>query len=131
MEADKSVLRKFGIAFGIALAIIGTIQLAKGRLAIYPWFYLIGLFSIICGIFHPAAIKPLYFILTKIGRLVGEIITSLMLLLVFYLILYPVSLIAKLLGKRFLDISWNEKSTTYWIVKEQPKGEAERYEKQY
>lgn len=130
-DVMKNELRKFGIIFGIALIAIGIVQLLKGHTKIYPWFYGIGLISLILGIFAPSAIKPIYFIFKKIGSFIGNIVTGLILAIVFYIVLTPIALIARLFGKDFLDIKWKKKSNTYWMPKEVVKDGVERYERQY
>jgi len=130
-DVTNKYLRKFGIALGIILAIIGTIQLLKGHIRIYPWLYAVGILSFVLGIFIPAILKPLYFVFTKIAQLIGSIITGLLLGVVFYVILTPIGLIARLFGKNFLDINWDRRFDTYWVKKGQTDGDVKRYEKQF
>ncbi len=99
--------------------------------SIYPWFYAVGILSFVLGIFIPAALKHVYFAFSKIAQLIGTIVTGLLLGIIFYVILTPIGLIAKLFGKNFLDINWKIKSDSYWIKKEQPNEGVERYEKQF
>jgi len=131
MKEKKSVLRKFGITLAVILAIIGTIQLLKGHTKIYPWLYSIGVISIVLGIFIPAWLNPIHFAFKKIGCAVGALFTGLILVIVFYIVLTPIGLIARLFGKNFLDINWAKRANTYWIKKEQLNEGTERYERQF
>lgn len=109
--------RKFGLIFGIALCMIGTIQLFKGHAKSYIWFYLVGVSIFTLGIIAPNLIRPIHIILAKIAHLISELITKLTLILVFYVILTPVSLIAKLFGKYFLDIDWKKNQIVIGCIK--------------
>ncbi|MFH0732497.1 MAG: hypothetical protein V2A72_06210 [Candidatus Omnitrophota bacterium] len=131
METNKKELRKFGVIFGAALAIIGTLHLFKGRVNVYPWFYAVSAVIFILGIFAPVALKPLQIVLKKTLEVIMAVTTLLVLTALFYLVLTLISLIAKLFGKGFLDIDWNKKANTYWIAKETPQENIERYEKQF
>ena len=51
LPAANNELRKFGIIFGIALSIMGTINLFKGHTDVYPYFYSIGILVFIMGVF--------------------------------------------------------------------------------
>ena len=128
---NRKDLRRFGIIFGIALTVVGTIHLLRGNVDVYPWFYVVGVLIFALGIFIPVALMPIHFVLKKVLEVIREFTARLVLLLLFYFVLTPISLIARLFGKHFLDINWRRKSDTYWIPKEPPKDGIERYEKQF
>ena len=130
-QISKKDLRRFGIIFGIALTVVGTIHLLRGNVDVYPWFYVVGVLIFALGIFIPVALMPIHFVLKKVLEVIREFTTRLVLLLLFYFVLTPIGLIARLFRKNFLDINWKRKSDSYWIKKEQPSEGAERYEKQF
>ena len=129
---NKKELRKFGIIFGIAMLIMGTIHLWRGHGNTHYWFYGIGVFALISGIVKPILLKPLKFILAKILDIVKEVTTFLVLVILYYVVLTPISLIARLFKKEFLDLSWDKAvKDSYWIPKKTPDDGVERYERQY
>ncbi len=128
---EKPDLRKFGIVFGIALLFMGTIQLLKRHTGAYFWFYGIGTLVLILGIFTPAILKPMHFLLNKISHTAGTFTTTLILIAVFYAVLTPISLIMKLLGNSFLDTKLRKEDNTYWIKKQTLNEGKLKYEKQF
>lgn len=42
-------------------------------------------------------------------------VTRLMLCLLFYLVITPIALVAKPIGKRFIELKWDTNQLTYWI----------------
>ena len=44
----------------------------------------------------------------------GWIMTRVILIIIFYLIVTPIGLIARLFGKQFLDLSLNENVNSFW-----------------
>ncbi len=130
-DVTNKYLRRFGIIFGIVLIIVGTIHLLRGNAGVCHRFYVVGILIFALGIFVPVALRPVYFVLKKILDIIREFTTTLVLLLLFYFVLTPIGLIAKLFGKNFLDIDWEKKANSYWIKKEQPSERAEKYERQF
>ncbi len=128
---NKKELKKFGLIFGIMLSIIGTAQLLKGNTKLYPWFYALGLYAIASALFVPHALKPIYFLLNKIGRIITTLITASILIIVFYFVLMPIGLIARLFGNAFLDINFKKQGSTYWITKEAQDDNISQYERQF
>jgi hypothetical protein len=51
--------------------------------------------------------------------------------LFFYLVLTPVGLAMRLLGRAPLDLAWKDGRPTYWIDKPDAEYTVERYSKQY
>jgi multisubunit Na+/H+ antiporter MnhG subunit len=129
----KSEWKKFGIALGIFLSIIATILLLKKK-SIYIYFYGAGLFSILAALTVPIVIKPVFILFLYIAFVLGWVMTRVILSILFYLVISPIGLILKLFGKRFLDLKFSRKETSYWIdsaVKANKEESVENYENQF
>jgi hypothetical protein len=63
--------------------------------------------------------------------LMGWVMTRVILSVLFFLVLTPIALVAKVAGKRFLDRRHGESADSYWQPHEDHSGERKRYEKQY
>lgn len=94
----------------------------------------------------PRGAKPMSLInpLKKIGKTayhlwiglsfaMGWVMTRVILIVVFYGVVTPIALVARLFGKRFLDISYRAPSRqSYWHEREKKANtETTRYEKQF
>ncbi|MCU0285128.1 MAG: hypothetical protein MUF15_01900 [Acidobacteria bacterium] len=110
----KNEWRKFGFILGIILAIIATILLFKSR-AIYIYFYGTGFFFILAGLLLPIIVKPVFILFMYISEVLGWVMTRLILGILFYLIITPMSLLGKLFGKKFLDLQFPGKQESYWL----------------
>lgn len=136
-DTTRKELRKFGIIFGTALIIMGYAivplvkYIFKMKVILRIWPLVTGISIIVLGIALPLSLKPLHFILRKILDVIKAIVTLPVLMFVFYLVLTPIGLIARLFGNDFLNMNWEKKSTTYWIKKEPSAEGVKKYEKQF
>ena len=61
----------------------------------------------------------------------GWFMTRVILSLLFYLVVTPIGLIARLSGNQFLDVKMDDSQTSYWNYRKTKKDEKEDYEKQF
>ena len=130
VNSSKKELRKFGICFGIALAVIGSIHLWKGN-ANFKVFYIISGISILLGVICPVALKPVQKILASLFLIAQHVVMQAALLLAFYLIFTPIGFVARLCGKSFLDEKIDKTKETYWIKREKRDFNPAVYEQQF
>ena len=111
--------RSFGIVFFVVFLIIAVWPLkSNGDIRIIP--ICISLVFLILGLFNSNFLKPLNFLWMKFGILLGNIISPIVLGIIFFLVITPTAMIMKILGKDLLSLKKN-KNNTYWIEKSGPK----------
>jgi hypothetical protein len=123
-------LRKFGISVGIVLVIIGSVMYwfeTNGFL----YFTAAGTFLVFSGIVFPAILKPLNIVWMTFAVLSGFIMTRIILAVLYYLILTPIALIAKITGKNFIEKGFDKKKQTYWNIREKKDVNPIEYERQF
>ena len=128
-ETNKD-LRKFGFTIGTVLVLIGSVLLYYDRASFY-YFWLAALFLLIPAAVSPSILRPLNKVWMTLAILLGWFMTRVILSILFYLILTPIGLIGKIVGKEFLDIKWRKKSDTYWLKREKKSPEKIDYERQF
>ena len=67
----------------------------------------------------------------KLAEALSWVMTRVLLSVFFYVVLTPIALLMRLLGKAPLDLAWKDGKTTYWIDKEEVEYSTERYSKQF
>ena len=120
MKKNKIVIstnRSFGIVFFIFFFIIATYPLINGG-DIRIWSIFIAVIFLILGLLNSRILTPFNKIWFKFGVLLGNLISPIILGIIFFLIITPTSLIMKILGKNLLNLKKNNKSS-YWV--ERPK----------
>ena len=61
----------------------------------------------------------------------GLVVTRVILTVLFYGVITPISLLGRLCGKRFLDVRIDKARATYWEERPPRQEGVEQYEKQY
>jgi hypothetical protein len=123
IQETKKDLRKFGFSVGIVLDAIGIILFYfEKSSAIY--FAVFGGLLILLGIVFPQLLKPLNKIWMGLAIILGFIMTRVILSILFYLVITPIGFIAKLFGKKFMDLNYNKSAKSYWerrtIIQKKP-----------
>lgn len=117
IKSDKPELRKFGITIGIVLLLIGLVLLYYSKAACF-YFIIIGFMLVASGILAPVILLPLQKLWMIFSILLGFVMTRVILSVLFYLVLTPMNIIARLFGKRFLDLRFNKEKRSYWNKRE-------------
>ena len=108
--------KSFGIVFFTVFLIIAIWPLLNG----YEIRYLSLIISIVfflLGILNSKILTPLNKIWFKIGILLGNVISPIIMSIIFFLVVTPTSFIMKILGKDLLNLKKNTKNS-YWIKKQ-------------
>ena len=81
---------------------------------------LLSLVFLILGLINSKILTPLNKIWFKFGIFLGNFISPIVMGIVFYLVVTPISLIMRAIGKDVLNIKKSKKKS-YWIEKNGPK----------
>ncbi len=125
-------LRTFGLAWALLGLGSGLLFLGTGRL---PWGWaagiaLLGLLGGGAAFLRPTLLRPLYVLLQVPAWPIGLVLGNLVLAFMFYLVLTPVGLFRRALGKDPLGLRRKESRETYWTERTGPPPR-ERYFRQF
>ena len=111
--------RSFGIVFFIFFLILGLYPLINdGEIII--WFLLVSILFLFLGIINSKLLTPLNKMWFRFGIFLGKIISPIIMLLIFFLVVTPIGLFMRIIGKDLLKLKFN-KDKTYWIENTGPK----------
>ena len=127
---DKKEWRKFGIALAILLFIISVVQFFK-QIEIYPYFLAAGIIFLLSTLALPILLKPVFILFSYIGFGMGWLMTRIILFILFYLFITPISILARKLGNRFLDVRFDRSKESYWLPVKDNSNNRENFEKQF
>jgi hypothetical protein len=130
IKESKKDLRKFGLTVGIVLLAIASLLYWKGK-ENYTAFGIIGGFLVVVSILFPIILRPLNKIWMTLAILMGWIMTRVILIVIFFIVLTPLGLIARLIGKDFLDLKIDKEKNSYWEVRDKKGEAAVEYERQF
>ena len=118
---SQSSNRSFGLLFFIVFIVVGLWPIIKGEAA-NIYLILISLFFLIFGLINSKILSPFNKAWIKFGEILGLIIAPIIMALVYFLVLTPISIIVRLFGKDLLGLKFNKKQDTYWIDRKKKLG---------
>ena len=112
--------RSFGIVFSIVFLLIAIYPLINSE-GLRVWSLIIAIIFLVLGLINSKILTPLNKLLFKFGILLGRIVSPVIMGLIFFLVVTPIALIMRTIGKDLLNLKFNKKDESYWIEKSGPK----------
>ena len=110
--------KSFGIVFFILFLIISLWPLLNsGNVRI--WSLLLSIIFLILGILNSRILTPFNKIWMKFGVLLSNVVSPIIMVIVFFLVITPIGLLMRLFKKDLLNLKFN-KNYSYWIEKKEP-----------
>ena len=130
ISSTRRDLRNFGLVVGGVLAAIGLLLLIRHRPA-WPYLLWPGLGLAALGLLVPSVLKPLQKAWMAMAVVIGWVMTRVILGVLFYLVITPISIASRLMRKRWLALAPEGQKDTYWIKKDNTNKAAKDHELQY
>ena len=117
----KSSNKSFGILFFVVFLGLGLWPLTNDN---NPNIYLIiiSIIFLILGLLNSKLLSPLNLFWIKFGELLGKIIAPIVMAIIYFFILTPISLTVRLFGKDLLSLKFSKEIKTYWIKRKKDLG---------
>ena len=113
--------KSFGILFFIIFLLIALWPLINSQ-SIRLWALGIASIFLVLGIINSKILTPVKKSWIKFGEILGLIIAPMVMALVYFIFLTPISLILRLFGKDLLGIKFDKKIDSYWIKRKKNLG---------
>ena len=130
LKTDRTTLRKFGLVVGIVFLLIALWLAHRGNAA---WWFCAtaGAPLAILGLIWPSALRLAYIGWMSLAFVLGTIASTILLTILYFLVVTPTGLLARVAGKDFLRLRLDPQATSYWLIREQPPADKSRYEQQF
>jgi hypothetical protein len=111
-------LKKFGLLVGSVFVVLSGIGMYRGwSIVATGTLLLAGVMLLSCGMFLPESLRQAYRIWMAAAFAIGWLVSRMILVMLFYFVLTPVGLLARIFEKEFLDTDFRKKKESYWIPK--------------
>ena len=118
---SQSSNKSFGLLFFVVFLIIGLWPLKNGENLNF-YFIATSIIFLVLGLINSKLLTPLNKSWIKLGEILGIIIAPIVMALVYFVILTPVSLIVRMFGKDLLSLKLLKEKETYWIERKKSLG---------
>ena len=112
----KSSEKSFGILFAVVFFLIAIWFFLEDGKIIF-WALALAFIFLFVAFLKKELLKPLNFAWIKLGEILGKIIAPLVMALIFFFILTPLSFVIRIFGKDLLKLKLS-KDNSYWIKRE-------------
>ncbi len=131
IKSREKDLRSFAKVMGFFFLILGAFLWWRGKSS-FGILLAISIFFFLSGSFFPKLLLPLQKAWMTLSILIGWVMSRIILSLIFYGVLTPLSLLARLTGKKFLNLGFRDSDvSSYWISREGASKEKKSYEQQF
>ena len=118
---SQSSNKSFGLLFFVVFLIIGLWPLKNGE-SLNFYFITASVVFLILGLLNSKLLSPLNKSWIKLGEILGIIIAPIVMALVYFVILTPISIIVRVFGKDLLGLKFLKEKETYWIKRKKNLG---------
>ena len=129
IKSSKKELRQFGITIGVVTGLLALVAFLRQKDTLIL-FSIVSVTFLFFGIVFPVVLKPIQKIWMSLAVIIGWFMTRVILIVLFYLVVTPLGLVAKIFGKGSLGLKFNPDTLTYWIPKDYAK-DKKSYENQF
>lgn len=130
LSKEKNDYKKFGLTFAIIFLLIASYLYYRGN-QLYFEFLCVSIVLIFSGIMFPITLKPFYLIWMFFAIMLGWFMTRFILAMLLYIIITPIGLLGKLVGKKFLEENIRLSDNSYWNKREREIEINQDYEDQF
>ena len=109
--------RNFGLVFFIVFLIVALWPL-KYEEDIRLWSLVLSIIFFILGILNSQLLTPLNKLWFKFGMFLGLIVSPIVMGIVYFLVVTPIGIFMRFLGKDLLKMSKVKSTSTYWIKRD-------------
>lgn len=130
IDTSEKAVKKTGITVGIVLIAISFILWWLGKNSFVYFSAIGGIFIILSYIAIPL-LKPFHKLWIGLSLILGFVMSRVILTILFYLVVTPIGLLAKLVGKKFMPLGFDKNEKTYWEKRENTIKQKIDYERQF
>lgn len=116
-QSSTKDLRQFGLLVGGVFAVIGLWPVVFRSESPRLWAMILGSLLVVLGAIAPQSLKQVHKGWMKVGHILGSINTKIILGIIYYLLITPMGLAMRLMGKDPMHRVLSQGTDTYRIVR--------------
>ena len=121
----RSSNRSFGLLFFVFFLVISFWLFTKNS-EINLYLISIALIFLVLGLLNSKILSPLNKAWIKLGEILGRIVAPVVMAIVYFIILTPISLLVRLFGKDLIGMKFSNDINSYWIKRKKNLGSMDK-----
>lgn len=130
LAVTRRDLRRFGLTIGIVLLGVAGALWARQQGG-YVYVCAVGIALVLAAAIAPAALRWIYVGWMTGGLAIGTVVSTLLLICIFYAVITPIGLMARLAGKDFLKAKLVPGAPSYWVTRDRLAKTRKQHEQQF
>ena len=118
--------RSFGLVFFVVFFIISIWPLIVHEEPIRVWSAIISVIFLVLGLINSKILTPLNKLWFKFGIALGAVVAPIVMGIIFFLVVTPIGIFMRIIGKDLLNQKFNKVKKSYWIKRDIPVGTMKR-----
>ncbi len=118
-EVKGSSDRGFGFVFAGFFAVVALVRWWRDHGGA-TWFMVAALAMLAIALIRPSVLAPFNGVWTKLALLLSKIMNPVIMGVLFFLVVAPIGVMMRVLGKRPLALEFDPDAKSYWIERSQP-----------
>lgn len=128
-KPSRTDLRKFGVAMLVGFGVIGSVLIWRDKIFVAKACLLFGLLAGALGLSGTCLALPVYWAWMGLAFVMGNIMSRLVMALIYYIVITPLGMGMRLLGRDSLHLK-RKGQRSYW-VDISPERDKSEYERQF
>lgn len=109
--------KNFGITFSVLFLLLAVYPLFKGQ-QIKVWPLIISMIFFTTSFVFPKCLKPLNYFWGKFSLVISKLMTPITFGAIYVIVIIPISIYMRFIGKDSLKLSSNALQETYWVARQ-------------
>jgi hypothetical protein len=129
-EIEGPTDRSFGLVFASVFALVAAYFAWRGN-AWWPASLVLSIAFLTLALARPSLLAPLNWLWTRLGLLIGAVVAPIVMAIIYFGLITPMGLLARILGKDFLRLRTNPAAKSYWLARQDQEATPERLRDQF
>ncbi len=126
---SRGEARRFGLVVGSAFLVFGALSWWRHRMLGAQVFGAIGTTLMLLGALAPAALRPVHRVWMGVAAQLSKVTTPIVLAVVYFVVIAPIGLVRRLMGKN--SLKRRPRDASYWVSRVAGSDARERMERQF
>ena len=122
--------RMFGFVFAAVFLLAGFLPLLSAG-SIRLWACIAGVAIAGIALFAPSILAPFNRVWTRLGMLLHQVVSPIVLGVIFFIAMMPIGLLLRVFGKDMLRLRFDPAASSYWIQRNPPGPSSDSFPRQF